>query len=108
MVIETPPDALRTIDDMWFHWVVDFGKPGADRGKGGRYLILPPDYDGPVPEGGFFSGRRWSASWTSIASTTARPISAWARSTSGAPRSDTPGCAREAVTEMTWSAATRT
>jgi Protein of unknown function (DUF1254) len=28
MVIETPPDALRTVDDMWFHWVVDFGKPG--------------------------------------------------------------------------------
>src|SRR4029450_9609224 len=25
-----------------------------DRGTGGKYLILPPGYDGPVPEGGYF------------------------------------------------------
>jgi hypothetical protein len=54
MVLETPPGALGTIDDMWFNWVIDFGGPGPDRGKGGRYLILPPGYDGPVPEGGFY------------------------------------------------------
>jgi hypothetical protein len=53
MVIETPPDALGTIDDMWFNFVVDFGKPGTDRGAGGKYLILPPGYDGPVPQAGF-------------------------------------------------------
>jgi hypothetical protein len=57
MVVETPPGALGTIDDMWFHWVIDFGAPGPDRGKGGRYLILPPDYDGPVPQGGFYVAR---------------------------------------------------
>jgi hypothetical protein len=33
MFIETPPDALGTIDDMWFRWVIDFGRPGPDRGK---------------------------------------------------------------------------
>ena len=27
------------------------GAPGPDRGKGGKYLILPPDYQGETPEG---------------------------------------------------------
>ena len=54
MVLETPPNALGTIDDAWWRWVIDFGGPGPDRGEGGKYLVLPPGYDGPVPEGGFF------------------------------------------------------
>jgi hypothetical protein len=54
MVLETPPRALGTIDDMWWRWVIDFGAPGPDRGEGGKYLLLPPGYDGPVPEGGFY------------------------------------------------------
>ena len=54
MVLETPPGALGTLDDMWWRWVIDFGAPGPDRGAGGKYLILPPGYDGQVPEGGFY------------------------------------------------------
>jgi len=54
MVFETPPKALGTIDDYWWRWVIDFGAPGPDRGYGGKYLFLPPGYDGPLPEGGFF------------------------------------------------------
>jgi len=57
MVLETPPRALGTLDDMWWRWVTDFGVPGPDRGEGGKYLILPPGYDGPVPEGGFYVSR---------------------------------------------------
>jgi hypothetical protein len=57
MVLETPPRALGTLDDMWWRWVTDFGVPGPDRGEGGKYLILPPGYDGPVPEGGYFVSR---------------------------------------------------
>jgi hypothetical protein len=57
MVLETPPDSLGTLDDMWFNWVTDFGGPGPDRGAGGKYLVLPPGYDGPVPEGGFYVSR---------------------------------------------------
>jgi hypothetical protein len=57
MVMETPPDSLGTFDDMWFNWISDFGAPGPDRGRGGKYLILPPGYDGPVPEGGFYVSR---------------------------------------------------
>ncbi|WP_416384470.1 DUF1254 domain-containing protein [Roseibium aggregatum] len=54
VVIEQPTDGLGTINDMWFSWVIDVGKPGPDRGLGGKYLIVGPDYDGPLPEGGFF------------------------------------------------------
>lgn len=54
IVIEQPSDALGTINDMWFSWVVDIGLPGPDRGLGGKYLIVGPGYDGPLPEGGFF------------------------------------------------------
>jgi hypothetical protein len=54
LVVETPPDALGLIDDMWFRWVSDFGLPGADRGQGGTYLVVGPGYDGPLPEGGCY------------------------------------------------------
>ena len=53
MIFESPPQALGVIDDMWFRWITDFGLPGADRGEGGKYLLVPPGYNGPLPEGGF-------------------------------------------------------
>ena len=54
MVIEQPPKGLGTINDMWFSWIIDIGFPGPDRGYGGKYLIVPPGYDGPLPDGGYF------------------------------------------------------
>jgi hypothetical protein len=54
VVVEQPSDAVGTINDMWFSWIIDIGKPGPDRGLGGKYLIVGPDYDGPLPEGGYF------------------------------------------------------
>ena len=54
MVLEVGPKMLGAIDDQWFRWVIDLGAPGADRGEGGKYLILPPGYEGDVPEGGYF------------------------------------------------------
>jgi hypothetical protein len=56
MVVEVPPKSLGSFDDMWFRWIIDAGAPGPDRGEGGKYLIVPPDYDGPLPEGGFYVG----------------------------------------------------
>jgi hypothetical protein len=58
MVLDIPPlgppsGILGTIDDMWFRWVTDFGVPGPDRAQGGRYLVVGPGYDGPLPDGGF-------------------------------------------------------
>jgi len=57
VVVEQPPKGLGTINDMWFGWIVDIGFPGPDRGEGGKYLLLPPGYDGPVPDGGFYVAR---------------------------------------------------
>jgi len=57
VVIETPPQFLGAVQDAWFRWVIDLGVPGPDRGEGGKYLFLPPDYTGPVPEGGFAVAR---------------------------------------------------
>ena len=54
MVIEQPSDGVGTINDMWFSWIIDVGGPGPDRGRGGKYLIVGPEYDGPLPEGGYF------------------------------------------------------
>ncbi|WP_044300823.1 DUF1254 domain-containing protein [Rhodopirellula sallentina] len=51
MVLETPPNVLGLIDDAWFKYVADFGNAGPDKGKGGKFLILPPGYKGEVPEG---------------------------------------------------------
>lgn len=53
LVFEVPPDVLGFVDDHWFQHVVDFGRAGADKGQGGKYLLLPPDYEGDVPEGYF-------------------------------------------------------
>ncbi len=57
LVVEVPPRSLGTLNDMWFGWIIDIGNPGPDRGEGGKYLILPPGYGGPVPDGGFYVGR---------------------------------------------------
>lgn len=54
IVVETPPLSLGVVDDMWFQWVTDFGLPGPDRGTGGKYLFVPPDYKGELPGGGYY------------------------------------------------------
>jgi len=54
VVIEQPTDGLGTVNDMWFQWVIDIGRPGPDRGRGGKYLLVGPGYEGPLPEGGYF------------------------------------------------------
>ncbi len=53
MVLETAPGVLGAIQDHWFGWIIDIGLPGPDRGQGGKYLVVPPGYDGPLPEGEF-------------------------------------------------------
>ena len=50
-VIEAPPMALCVVDDFWFRYVADMGIAGPDKGQGGKYLFLPPGYDGGEPEG---------------------------------------------------------
>jgi hypothetical protein len=52
-VVEVPPQVLGVVDDGWQRYVTDLGIAGPDRGQGGRYLILPPDYEGDIPDGYF-------------------------------------------------------
>src|SRR5450432_4116689 len=50
-VVEVPPGCgPGTVDDAFFRFVIDMGSPGPDRGQGGKYLILPPDYKGEMPK----------------------------------------------------------
>jgi hypothetical protein len=54
-VVEIPAGAgPGTVNDAFFRFVTDMGAPGPDRGKGGKYLILSPDYKGDLepPVGG--------------------------------------------------------
>ena len=53
VVVEIPPMSLGAIDDFWYRWVADVGITGPDKGKGGKYLILPPGYEGEAPQGYF-------------------------------------------------------
>jgi len=57
VVIEIPPNALGPVDDAFFRFVTDVGLTGPDKGKGGKYLIVPPDYKGKLPESGYFVTR---------------------------------------------------
>ena len=50
-VVEVPPGVLGVFNDMYFRYMADIGAAGADKGKGGKYLVLPPGYVGDVPAG---------------------------------------------------------
>ncbi|NTZ45514.1 DUF1254 domain-containing protein [Lelliottia aquatilis] len=50
-VVEVPPGSgPGTVNDAFFRFVVDMGVPGPDRGRGGKYLIVPSDYMGNLPK----------------------------------------------------------
>ena len=63
MVVETTPNVLGIIDDAWFNYVTDFGNAGPDKGKGGKFLILPPGYKGQVPSGYHVFRTRTYGNW---------------------------------------------
>ena len=63
LVLETPANVLGIIDDHWFRYVADFGNAGPDRGKGGKYILLPPGYDGVVPKGHFALNSSTYGNW---------------------------------------------
>jgi len=62
-VIESPPKVLAFLDDSWFQYVTDIGNAGRDKGQGGKYLVLPPGYNGEVPEGYFVTRSRTYNLW---------------------------------------------
>ncbi|MEN8760750.1 MAG: DUF1254 domain-containing protein [Desulfobacterales bacterium] len=52
-VFEVPPGVMGPLDDHNFLFVADIGPTGKDRGQGGKYLLLPPDFEDDVPDGYF-------------------------------------------------------
>ena len=52
-VLEVPAGLMGPCDDANFKFLFDIGPTGKDKGKGGKYLILPPDHTGDVPDGYF-------------------------------------------------------
>ena len=64
LVVEVPPTGEKagffgSFVDAFQVPIVDVGDSGADKGKGGKYLFLPPDYEGEVPNG-YIVLRPWS------------------------------------------------
>ena len=56
VVLEIPPadgpsSITGSVDDGWQTAIEDVGPAGVDKGKGGKYLILPPGYKDKVPIG---------------------------------------------------------
>jgi hypothetical protein len=56
VVLEIPPAEpgsviVGSVDNAWQNALEDVGPAGADRGKGGKYLITPPGYKEKAPDG---------------------------------------------------------
>ena len=56
LVLEVPGASDKasffgSLVDAWDYPFADVGPAGADKGKGGKFLLLPPGYEGEVPEG---------------------------------------------------------
>lgn len=64
LVVEAPAGVQGMFDDFFqrpidgpvvggVKWRGDVGLAGPDKGKGGTFILLPPDYKGPTPTGGY-------------------------------------------------------
>lgn len=53
LVVAAPPNVIGMFTDFFQRTITDVGLIGPDRARGGLYLLLPPNYDGPVPQGYF-------------------------------------------------------
>jgi hypothetical protein len=71
-VIDVPPGPFIGLANNHHQaWILDMGLPGPAGDKGGKHLILPPGYKGPVPSG-YFTGT--SASYKIFVALRALPI----------------------------------
>ncbi len=56
IVVELPAGPLMcVVNDLNQRYVMDLGLPGPDKGKGGKHLILPPNYNDKIPSG-YYTG----------------------------------------------------
>ncbi len=76
-VVEAPPHMLGFLQDGLQRYLADIGPLGPDKGKGGKFLVLPPGYKGSVPKGYFVvRSPTYSAMFAvrGLSGWTARPI----------------------------------
>ncbi len=62
-VIDLPERMLGILDDMAFHYMTDLGVAGPDKGKGGKFLVLPPGHQGAAPKGYFVVPSKTNGVW---------------------------------------------
>ena len=65
-VLDVPPMVLGIIDDGFMRFVADLGNAGPDQGQGGKYLLLPPGYEGAVPDGYFVFRSSTYRNWVMV------------------------------------------
>ncbi|MDV7145947.1 DUF1254 domain-containing protein [Tropicimonas sp. TH_r6] len=53
LVVAAPPNVIGMFTDFFQRTITDVGAVGPDRARGGLYLLLPPNYDGPIPSSYF-------------------------------------------------------
>jgi len=78
-VVEAPMGMLGAFNDAWFRYMQDIGPAGPDKGKGGKYLVLPPDYEGDIPEGYFAVKSKTYNVWVFLRASIAKGLDAAAK-----------------------------
>ena len=58
VIIDIPPTEgdlalYGTLMDSWHRPIEEYGERGVDRGRGGKYFMVPPDYKGYIPTSGY-------------------------------------------------------
>ena len=53
-VVEIPPGMYGNANDAAFKYLTDFGTTGPDKGNGGKYLFVAADYQGDLPDDGYY------------------------------------------------------
>ncbi len=66
VVMDAPPGMLGLIDDAAFEYVIDVGPFGPDKGKGGKFLFIPPGYEGDIPGGYFVAKSKTFDLWVAL------------------------------------------
>ena len=51
VILEIAQPVLGFVNDAFFRFVADIGLTGKDKGAGGKYLFIGPDYTGEIPAG---------------------------------------------------------
>ncbi len=75
-VVEVPAGMLGAFNDAWFRYMEDVGPLGPDKGKGGKFLLVPPGYEGELPEGYFIVQSRTYRVWSFMRGSIAKGLDA--------------------------------